>query len=101
MSLNEKQRNAMDAIIKGENIFITGGGGVGKTYFINQLKTVFRDKNISYTGTTGIASLLIQGTTIHSWSGIGISEFESVDNLVSTDKQFKKYMEDIHKKLSL
>ena len=26
---------------------------------------------------------------------------KTVDNLVSTDKQFKKYMEDIHKKLSL
>ena len=26
---------------------------------------------------------------------------KTVDNLVATDKQFKKYMEDIHKKLSL
>ena len=26
---------------------------------------------------------------------------KTVDNLVSTDKQFKKYVEDIHKKLSL
>jgi chromosomal replication initiator protein len=26
---------------------------------------------------------------------------KTVDNLVSTDKQFKKFVEDIHKKLSL
>jgi ATP-dependent DNA helicase PIF1 len=81
LDLNEIQQKAMSSILDGKNVFITGGGGVGKTFFITKLSDYLTNKKISYTGTTGMASLLINGTTIHTWSGIGTSEFETVEKL--------------------
>ncbi len=57
----------------GENLFITGGGGVGKSYLLNQLKEHFGDK-LTITGTTGISVVEIGGQTLHSWCGIGIAD---------------------------
>ena len=34
-TLNEKQKLALDAMINGENVFITGPGGSGKSHVIN------------------------------------------------------------------
>lgn len=53
------------------NIFITGGGGVGKSYLLDELKQYYKDKLV-LTSTTGISALNIGGQTLHSWCGIGI-----------------------------
>lgn len=59
-------------LIKGKrNILITGGGGVGKSYIINQLKEKFQ-KDLVITSTTGLSAIPFKGMTIHKWSGIGI-----------------------------
>lgn len=52
-----------------KNIFLTGQGGTGKSYLINQLKEVI---DIDITSTTGISAYLIKGSTIHSYTGIGV-----------------------------
>jgi predicted ATPase with chaperone activity len=36
MSLSREQRCALDRFIKGENLFITGPGGTGKTFLIKE-----------------------------------------------------------------
>ena len=57
----------------GQNIFLTGPGGCGKSWTINKLKDVLSKRmNISITSTTGVSSYLIKGQTIHSFSGIGV-----------------------------
>jgi len=53
----------------GENLFITGYAGTGKSYILNKLKNKF---DIEVTSTTGMAAVNIQGQTIHSWAGVGI-----------------------------
>lgn len=55
---------------RGENIFVTGGAGVGKSYTLSRLKE--RYKKLQITSTTGISAINIGGQTIHSWAGIGI-----------------------------
>ena len=61
--------NITDLINLGENLFITGYAGTGKSYILNKLKKKFK---IDVTSTTGLAAVNIQGQTIHSWAGVGI-----------------------------
>lgn len=69
-------------ILETRNILITGGGGVGKSYLINQLK---KELPLVLTSSTGISAVNIGGQTIHSWAGIGIA-----DNPISQLMRFFK-----------
>lgn len=66
---NEDLDKITDLINKGENLFITGYAGTGKSYILNKLKKKFQ---IDVTSTTGLAAVNVQGQTIHSWAGVGI-----------------------------
>lgn len=81
-SLTEKQSKALFLMQKGENVFITGPGGVGKSLVINIFKKLFYTKrNIGITSTTGVSAVLIGGNTLHSYLGIGLGN-GGVDNLI-------------------
>jgi ATP-dependent exoDNAse (exonuclease V) alpha subunit len=65
------------AILKtGANVFLTGEPGAGKTHTINRYVRFLRECGIepAITASTGIAATHIGGLTIHSWSGIGIKD---------------------------
>ncbi len=70
------QKEALDILKTGRNVFLTGAAGSGKTYvlreYIEYLKRL--DANIGITASTGIAATHMGGITIHSWSGIGIKK---------------------------
>lgn len=71
--LTPKQQIAFDYMAKGYNVFITGPGGTGKSLLIHIFKMKFQNqKTIAMTSTTGISALLIGGTTLHSYLGIGL-----------------------------
>ena len=55
------QELALHTILAGENVFVTGGGGVGKSWVIREIK---RDKTI-LCAPSGIAALNIGGITCH------------------------------------
>ena len=75
-ALNQEQRQAADAVIQGQSLFITGPGGVGKSFLLQALHDHFqRDtKTLAITAMTGCAALLIgpYAKTLHSWAGIGL-----------------------------
>jgi ATP-dependent DNA helicase PIF1 len=72
IKLNNNQTFAMKLMIEGKSVFLTGPGGVGKTALIKHFwQKCHLDKNIAITSTTGTSALLIEGTTIHSYLGIG------------------------------
>jgi ATP-dependent DNA helicase PIF1 len=79
MLFTNDQIRAMSAIEKGKNVMITGPGGTGKTTIINRIKDTM--DNIGVTAMTGAAAVLIGGTTLHSYLGIGLGK-ESEDDLV-------------------
>lgn len=79
-------------MLSGESVLLTGPAGSGKTFVLNQfIKLAKKDgKRVSVTATTGLAATHLGGTTIHSWSGIGISDFISqgfVDHLSKGRKE--------------
>uniref|UniRef100_A0A6C0H7A7 AAA+ ATPase domain-containing protein n=1 Tax=viral metagenome TaxID=1070528 RepID=A0A6C0H7A7_9ZZZZ len=73
--LNEDQQKILNVFKNKKNIFITGPAGTGKSITIKKIIEYCINTNINYgvTATTGAAALLINGRTIHSYLGIGIS----------------------------
>ncbi len=71
-----RQTQALDILKTGQNVFLTGSAGSGKTYVLNQYIKYLRQQkiNVSVTATTGIAATHLNGLTIHSWSGLGIKD---------------------------
>jgi ATP-dependent DNA helicase PIF1 len=80
---NETQQLALEYVLEGKNLFITGGAGVGKTFLIKEIKRQLENegKKVAITSLTGMSALLIgdKAKTIHSWSGIGIGNRSVMD----------------------
>jgi len=86
------QEEAINSIFGGDDVFLTGGPGTGKTHVINTIKSMIRNRNVACTATTGIAATHIDGKTIHSWAGIGIKGEAELNNLsVLEDIAHKKW----------
>ncbi len=58
----------------GANVFLTGEPGSGKSYTVNRYSAWLEEQGIPYavTASTGIAATQIGGTTLHSWTGMGV-----------------------------
>ncbi|MBU4536560.1 AAA family ATPase [Patescibacteria group bacterium] len=71
-----KQSEALKILKMGQNVFLTGPAGSGKTYLLNQYINFLKSKSVpvGVTASTGIAATHMNGTTIHSWSGLGIKD---------------------------
>lgn len=68
------QELALEILLSGKSVFLTGPAGSGKTFVLNQFIKLARSdgKSVAVTATTGLAASHLGGTTIHSWAGIGI-----------------------------
>ena len=90
------QDQAYDILTMGHNVFLTGAAGTGKTYLINRFIRHAREHGITIavTASTGIAATHIGGMTIHSWSGMGIRDTltdEDIDVIVSREYLAKRF----------
>lgn len=67
MGLTKGQLNALAEVRKGRNVFITGGGGVGKSYTIRKIVAELQEsgKTVLITASTGKAATLVGGVTCH------------------------------------
>lgn len=77
-----KQSTALQILKTGQNVFLTGQAGAGKTYVLNQYIHYLRVRNIAVaiTASTGIAATHMNGMTIHAWSGMGIKDSFNKDD---------------------
>jgi ATP-dependent exoDNAse (exonuclease V) alpha subunit len=85
------QEEALAIMESGASVLLTGAAGSGKTYVLNQYiqRARRKGKSVAVTATTGLAATHLNGTTIHSWSGIGVhSEFDkSLTNKLGKTRQ--------------
>jgi ATP-dependent DNA helicase PIF1 len=110
-TLTNEQLSVINLLLQDENVFLTGGGGVGKSYLLSAIYTEFpglkhklsKKKNpesvsklprIQMCALTGCAALLLghKAKTLHSWAGIGLGK-ESVSELyvkISRNRKAKK-----------
>jgi ATP-dependent DNA helicase PIF1 len=70
-TLNTGQKVVFNAAMDGESLFLTGGGGVGKSRLITTLAR--HKKDIVLTASTGIAAINIGGQTLDRFMGFGTS----------------------------
>jgi ATP-dependent exoDNAse (exonuclease V) alpha subunit len=70
------QSLALDIMMSGENVLLTGPAGAGKTFVLNEFISRAKNagKTVAVTATTGLAATHLNGCTIHAWSGIGIND---------------------------
>ena len=64
MDLNSEQAKVLEEMESGKNIFLTGSAGTGKTYIIQEFIRR-HEKEVLVCASTGIASHVIGGTTVH------------------------------------
>jgi ATP-dependent DNA helicase PIF1 len=91
-----QQDEAFNLLKMGKNIFLTGAAGSGKTYLLNKYINYLKDNQVgvAVTASTGIAATHLQGTTIHSWSGIGVRNHitqKDLEKLMTTPRIKRNY----------
>jgi ATP-dependent DNA helicase PIF1 len=95
MDFSKEQQIAYNKYIAGNNIFITGPGGTGKTALIRHIQKDAYNKgaNIQVCALTGCAAVLLEckAKTIHSWAGIGLGNgtIENIINKIIKNKYTK------------
>ena len=96
-----EQKTALGILKAGRNVFLTGSAGTGKTFLLNKYITYLRERGIepAIVAPTGIAASHLDGTTIHSFFGIGINE--EVDDGYIDSLFYRKYLHNRFKNLQV
>ncbi len=70
------QKDALEILKLGCSVYLTGEAGSGKTYLLNKYIGFLRKKQgeVGITASTGIAATHLGGVTIDSWSGLGMHD---------------------------
>ncbi|KAK0473303.1 hypothetical protein IW261DRAFT_714731 [Armillaria novae-zelandiae] len=69
--LSPEQQHVLNLVKAGRNVFFTGSAGTGKSVLLREIIKSLREKPghvTAITASTGIASVNIGGTTLHSWN---------------------------------
>lgn len=94
-TLSKEQKYALDLFKRGENVFLSGPGGTGKTKLIECFVQHCVQHNIKHQvcALTGCATILLpkmcNARTIHSWSGIRLCKGENA-KIVENALKYKK-----------
>ena len=83
--LSPKQQQAIELFNQGQNLFISGGAGSGKSHLLQFFKRYFSQLGMEITASTGVSAINVGGSTIHSFSGIGLGNLpleQSIENIM-------------------
>jgi ATP-dependent DNA helicase PIF1 len=103
MELSSEQCLAFDKYLKGDNIFITGPGGTGKSALIKMIynHALKNFKSIQVTALTGCAAVLLncKAKTLHSWAGIGLGT-GTIEQIITKINK-KKFIRDLWNQIEI
>ena len=76
--LSAEQQRALALVQGGQNVFLTGGAGVGKSHTLRAVLAALRQRygqelfgeKVAVTAPTGIAASHVGGTTLHAATGV-------------------------------
>jgi ATP-dependent DNA helicase PIF1 len=94
-TFSNEQQLCFEKYLNGENLFITGPGGSGKSFLIKNIvkHAETNNKNIKVCALTGCAAILLEcrATTLHMFSGIGFAnkKNEEIIEELFTTKRYK------------
>jgi hypothetical protein len=76
VQLTPEQNRVLRLVLDGRNVFFTGPAGSGKSLILEHIKyhLSMQNKRFAITAPTGISAAQLGGSTIHSWSGVGLGE---------------------------
>ena len=98
LPLSPEQSQAVEKVLQGKPVFLTGAAGCGKTQTIKAITEALSYRNIPYglTASTGSAAVLIEGKTLHSFLGIGLGDKEPgyyLESIQPKKKRILKHMQ--------
>ena len=105
-SLTYEQRQAAEIVLGEErkNVFITGSAGTGKSFLLKYLVQELRKQRtssgetlkVSICAPTGVAAIIVGGSTLHSFFGIGLGtgSLTSLLNKVNKNSVAKKRLDE-------
>jgi ATP-dependent exoDNAse (exonuclease V) alpha subunit len=93
--MNSKQQKAFNLVKSGKTIFMTGAGGVGKTYVLKEIVKWANEnnKNIALTSSTGTSALTLgngMAKTLHSYLHIFLAKKPAHEMVLYTEKKSPK-----------
>lgn len=97
LELSDEQKIALEVLESGENVFVTGGAGSGKSFLIRHFMRELSPKQFPILASTGAAAVLLGGRTFHSFFGLGIMEGGKAATLdrVVNDRRVMKRLKDV------
>lgn len=87
----------VEKALDNNHVFLTGGGGVGKSYLTEKIVSSYKEKNrqVVVLGSTGISAVNIGGQTIHSFFIFGICQ--NTEELILHDRYNKNRIKELNK----
>ena len=87
IKLTNEQKNALDLMLSGKNVFLTGKAGTGKSTILRKFQEKCK-RGCVFLAPTGIAAININGATIHSFFQLKpvLLTPDSIDNDVSSKR---------------
>jgi len=88
-TLSPQQASVINRVLGGENVFLTGGAGTGKSHVIHAVVQAMNNigKNVILSASTGIAAVNIGGITLHSALGLGLAD-EPIEDLIAKARRW-------------
>jgi len=88
ITLSQEQENALNLMLKRNNVFLTGEAGTGKSTILREYRKR-KDDTVAFLAPTGIAAINIKGSTIHSFLLLkpGLLTKDNLDPLQSKQRR--------------
>ena len=86
--MDDEQRKALELMLDGKNVFLTGFAGTGKSLVINMFKQLCT-KRLVCLAPTGQAARNIEGSTIHRFFRFKVDPIITLDSALVDDRQLE------------